>query len=203
MKRPSLNWGSGIRQEAADLHRDIESHGTEKPTMIPLPPLSPRSMVPRVLPEQPRLDCALRALQGNHAHGGKLPRGSIHPASELPPSIGHPNGHALPLTHDLFLVQRSGKLIPKRSPSPSISFRPANTHAIGKDNLGFYALYSPAFLLALNLPLPCLILTRALGHEPPENEQRHRRRRRHLLPDLRISPGCHALQPPPPKGHRG
>jgi len=41
---------------------------------------------------------------------------------------------------------------PNCPPPPSTSFRPANTHAIGKDILGFYALYSPAFLLALNLP---------------------------------------------------
>jgi len=30
MKRPSFNCGSKIRQEAADLHRDAESRGTEK-----------------------------------------------------------------------------------------------------------------------------------------------------------------------------
>jgi len=64
---------------------------------------------------------------------------------------------------------------PNCPPPPSISFGPANAHAIGKDILGFNALYSPAFLLALNLPLPYLPLTCALGHEPPEYEQRRGR----------------------------
>jgi len=91
---------------------------------------------------------------------------------------------------------------PNCPPPPSISFGPANTHAIGKGILAFYALYPPALLLALNLPLPCLILTRALVYEPPENEQRHRRRGR-ALRDLRISHGCHMLQYPSTRGHRG
>ena len=55
---------------------------------------------------------------------------------------------------------------------PSISFRPANTHVIRKEILGFHTINSPAFLLALKLLLPRLILTHALGNDPPENEQR-------------------------------
>jgi len=46
-------------------------------------------------------------------------------------------------------------------PPPTIYLRPTDTHRIGKDILGFHAIYSPAFLLALNLPLPRLILTHA------------------------------------------
>jgi len=46
---------------------------------------------------------------------------------------------------------------PNGPPPPSISFRPANTHVIGKDILGFRAINSPAFLLPLNLPLPCRV----------------------------------------------
>ncbi|PWW78599.1 hypothetical protein C7212DRAFT_173421, partial [Tuber magnatum] len=45
-------------------------------------------------------------------------------------------------------------------PSPT-SFWPADVHVIGKDILRFHAIYWPAFLLALNLPLPHRILTHA------------------------------------------
>ncbi|KAG0134460.1 methionyl-tRNA synthetase-like protein [Tuber indicum] len=47
------------------------------------------------------------------------------------------------------------------TPPPSTSFWPADTHVIGKDILRFHAIYWPAFLLALNLPLPRRILTHA------------------------------------------
>ena len=50
---------------------------------------------------------------------------------------------------------------PACPPPPTIYFRPTDTHRIGKGILGFPAIYSPVFLLALNLPLPRLILTHA------------------------------------------
>ncbi|KAL8960249.1 MAG: hypothetical protein Q9183_005499, partial [Haloplaca sp. 2 TL-2023] len=45
---------------------------------------------------------------------------------------------------------------------------PADLHIIGKDIVRFHCIYWPAFLLALDLPLPKQILTHAhwtLGHE--------------------------------------
>ncbi|KAG0641656.1 tRNA synthetases class I (M)-domain-containing protein [Tuber brumale] len=50
---------------------------------------------------------------------------------------------------------------PTWPPPPSTSFWPADTHVIGKDILRFHAIYWPAFLLALNIPLPRRILTHA------------------------------------------
>jgi len=183
MEQPSFRSRSKIRREAADLHRDAESCGTEK---APLPSVSPRSTAPRVLPEYPRLDRALRALQGNYLTSAKLLRRAIHPAPELSPPIGHPNDS---LSHNIYFCLNAptnyftDTTIPKLPPS-SISFPPTKT----RDRQGHPRL-PPSLLtrlLALNLLLPRLILTRTQGHEPPEKEQGHRRRRRPLFRDLLI-----------------
>jgi len=72
--------------------------------------------------------------------------------------------HGLLLVQDLFLAQCADKLlhghhIPSLPPSPHNLLPAYNTHRIGKDILGFHAIYSPVFLLVLNFPLPRLILT--------------------------------------------
>jgi len=48
--RPGLSGGSGIGQEAADLHRDEESHGMGGRNKLPLPLFSPCPTTPRDLP---------------------------------------------------------------------------------------------------------------------------------------------------------
>jgi len=127
----------------------------------PLPSVSPRSTAPRVLPEYPRLDRALRALQGNYLTSAKLLRRAIHPAPELSPPIGHPNDS---LSHNIYFWLNAptnyftDTTIPKLPPS-SISFPPTKT----RDRQGHPRL-PPSLLtrlLALNLLLPRLILTHA------------------------------------------
>jgi len=69
------------------------------------------------------------------------------------------------LSHKRFISGTAHREITSRKPhiqSVSHAFQfPSGlqTHRIGKDIPSFHAIYSPAFLLALNLPLPRLILT--------------------------------------------
>ncbi|KAG0633457.1 tRNA synthetases class I (M)-domain-containing protein [Tuber brumale] len=106
-----------------------------------LPALAPRLLD---LSGEPRLDSAPRTLRRTYHGNGKLPRKSIHPVPELPPPLGHPNGHRPPR---------------RWSASGSARWR-ITSRTPRKDTLRFCTIYWPAFP-ALNLPLPCHILTHA------------------------------------------
>ena len=47
-------------------------------------------------------------------------------------------------------------------------FWPANVHLIGKEILWFHAVYWPAMLLSLEIPLPQTIFAHAVGGPPME-----------------------------------